>query len=65
MQKEIGTSIVNRDAKPTIAVIDAATFTSVNGQKWLNLVRDRTSSDDEIERWTSCREAAVTNGVFD
>ena len=33
MQKEIGTSIVNRDAKPTTAVIDAAAVTSVNGQK--------------------------------
>ena len=53
MQKEIGTSIVNRDAKPTTAVIDAAAFTSVNGQQWLNLVRGRASSDDEIERCTS------------
>ena len=32
-------SIVNRDTKATTAVIDAATFTSVNGQKWMNLVR--------------------------
>ena len=38
MQKVIGTSIVNRDAKATTTVIDAATFTSVNGQKWMNLV---------------------------
>ena len=53
MQKEIGTSIVNRDAKAITAVIDAATFTSVNGQQWVNLVRDRASSDDEIERCTS------------
>ena len=53
MQKEIGTSIVNRDAKPTTAVIDAAMFTSVNGQKWMNFVRDRASSDDEIERCIS------------
>ena len=37
-QKEIGTSIVYRDAKPLTAVIGAATFTSVNGQQWLNLV---------------------------
>ena len=47
MQKESDTSIVNRDAKPLTAVIDAATFTSLNGQKWMNL------SDDEIERCTS------------
>ena len=53
MQKEIGTSIVNRDAKPTTAVINAATFTSVNGQKWMNLVSDRASSDDKIEMCTS------------
>ena len=32
-QKEFGTSIVNRDTKATIAVIDAAAVTSVNGQK--------------------------------
>ena len=53
MQKEIDTSIVNRDVKAVTAVIDAATFISVNGQKWVNLVRGRASSDDEIERWTS------------
>ena len=46
MQEEMCTSIVNRDAKPIAAVIDAATFTSVNGQKWMNLVRDRASGDD-------------------
>ena len=39
MQKEIGTSIVNRDTKATTAVIDAAAVTSVNGQKWMNLER--------------------------
>ena len=38
-QKEIGTSIVYRDTKPLTAVVDAQTFTSVNGQHWLNLVR--------------------------
>ena len=53
MQKEFGTSIVNRDTKATTAVIDAAAVTSVNGQKWMNLVRGRASSDDEIERCTS------------
>ena len=53
MRKEIGTSIVNRDAKPFIEVIDAATLTSVNAQQWVNLVRDRASSDDEIARCTS------------
>ena len=53
MRKEIDTSIVNRNAKPLTAVKDAATFTSVNGHKWMNLVRGRASSDDEIERCTS------------
>ena len=53
MQKEFGTSIVNRDTKATTAVIDAAAVTSVNGQKGMNLVRDRASCDDEIERCTS------------
>ena len=53
MQKEFGTSIVNSDTKATTAVIDAAAVTSVNGQKWLNLVRDRASIDDEIETCTS------------
>ena len=53
MQKESDTGVVNRDTKATTAVIDAATFTSVNGQQWLNLVRGRASSDDEIERCTS------------
>ena len=53
MQHEIGTSMVNRDTKATTAVIDAATFTSVNGQKRMNLVRGRASRDDEIERCTS------------
>ena len=53
MQKEFVTNIVNRDTKATTAVIDAAAVTSVNGQKWVNFVRDRASSDDEIERCTS------------
>ena len=52
-QKEFGTSIVNRETKATTAVIDAASVTSVNGQKWMKLVRGRASSDDEIERCTS------------
>ena len=52
-QKEFGTSIVNRGANATTAVIDVAAVTSVNGQKWMNLVRGQASSDDEIERWTS------------
>ena len=53
MRKEIDTSIVDRDTQHITAVIDAAAVASVNGQKWVNFVRDRASSDDEIERWTS------------
>ena len=41
--------IVNRETKAITAVFDAATFTSVNGEKWVNLVRDRASSDDGRE----------------
>ena len=39
MRKKIDTGIVDRDAKPIAAVIDAAAVTSVNGQKWVNFVR--------------------------
>ena len=39
MRKEIDTSIVDRDAKPTTAVIDSAAVTRVNGKKWVYLVR--------------------------
>ena len=50
MRKEIDTSIVDRDAKPTTAVIDSAAVTRVNGKK-VGESR-RASSDDESERWT-------------
>ena len=44
---------MNRDTKAFTGVIDAATFTSVNGQQWVDRVRRRASSDDEIVRCTS------------
>ena len=59
MQKEIGTSIVNRDTKAITAVIDAATFTSVNGQKWVDLVRGRAQATTRLRGGRPYRETTT------
>ena len=47
-------------AKAITAVIDAAVFSSVIGQKCMDLLKGRESSDEVIERWTSQRQSSST-----